>query len=131
MARAWSGMRGRMARAAVATVLAWAVLAAPAAARAESPSLGEQYGLGLVSGFGTLLYFPFKMVYATIGGLVGGMTFLVTLGNEETANAVWGPTLGGTYVLTPSMLAGEDTVEFAGSPAPAKKKSSSGGQWPD
>jgi hypothetical protein len=114
-------------RVAVAAALA-AALAAPARA-AESRSLGENFGLGLVAGFGTMVYFPVKMVYSMIGGLVGGLTYLVTLANEDTANAVWQPTLGGSYVLTPDMIAGQEPVEFIGSEPRAQGKSS--GQWPE
>ena len=101
-------------------------------ARAAEKSLGEQYGLGLVAGFGTLPYFPLKMVYATLGGLIGGLTYLVTLGNAETANAVWQGTLGGDYVLTPGMIAGEESVDFIGPSAGASKEGgNSSTQWPE
>jgi len=106
-------------------------LGAPASARAETRSLGENYGLGLIAGLGTIVYFPLKMVYSTIGGLVGGLTFLVTLGDESTANAVWQPTLGGSYVLTPDMIAGQDSVEFVGGPPSGEKTRPSRGQWPE
>ena len=121
--------RGRAARTLLVVALV-AALGAPAAARAESRSLGENFGLGLVAGFGTLVYFPVKMVYSMIGGMVGGLTYLVTLANEETANAVWQPTLGGSYVLTPDMIAGEQPVDFIGA-APGAKKKGASGQWPE
>lgn len=127
------GARGyfgaRRATAALAALALVGALALPGQARAAEHSLGENFGLGLVAGFGTFVYFPVKMVYSMVGGLVGGLTYLVTLADEETANAVWEPTLGGTYVLTPDMIAGNEPVSFIGS-APARSKASAG-QWPE
>lgn len=122
--------RGRRLARTLLVVALVAALGAPASVRAESRSLGENFGLGLVAGFGTLVYFPLKMVYSMIGGMVGGLTYLVTLANEDTANAVWQPTLGGSYVLTPDMIAGEQPVDFIGS-APGAKKKGASGQWPE
>ena len=61
---------------------------------------------------------PAKLLYAGLGSLSGGLAYVCTLGNEETADAVWTSSLGGTYVLTPSMLRGEDEIAFSGTPHP-------------
>jgi hypothetical protein len=57
---------------------------------------------------------PTKVVYATLGGLTGGFAFVLTGGRMDTANAVWVPSMGGTYVVTPDMLRGEDPIYFSG-----------------
>jgi hypothetical protein len=38
---------------------------------------------------------------------------LVTLGDVQTAKRIWQPTLGGTYVLTPAILKGEEPLIFS------------------
>jgi hypothetical protein len=64
--------------------------------------------------FVDLVYMPVKVVYATLGGLTGGLAFVLTGGRMDTATAIWRPSLGGTYVITPSMLRGEDPIYFSG-----------------
>ncbi|MEX0829875.1 MAG: hypothetical protein WD032_06500 [Nitrospirales bacterium] len=76
----------------------------------EEPSLGLQVASGAL----TVLYIPFKIVYAGLGGLVGGLAYLVTAGNEHTAQSVWDASLRGTYWLTPNHLQGKEAIRFKG-----------------
>jgi hypothetical protein len=73
---------------------------------------GAGYGAGAL--VVNLVYIPLKMVYAILGGIVGGGTYLVTAGNEQAANTVWRSSLGGDYVVTPQMLAGQQPINFSG-----------------
>ena len=73
---------------------------------------GAGYGAGAL--LCNLLYIPAKLVYALLGGLVGGGTFLITAGNQQAANTVWRSALGGDYVVTPQMLAGQQPINFSG-----------------
>ncbi len=73
---------------------------------------GAGYGAGAL--FCNLLYIPAKLVYAILGGIVGGGTYLVTAGNSQAANTVWRSSLGGDYVVTPQMLAGQQPINFSG-----------------
>lgn len=110
-------MRGvRMALA--AGVLAVATMATPA--RADSS--WEDAGLGVGAAFANLLYMPAKLLYAGLGSLSGGLAYVCTFGNYDTANAVWTSSLGGTYVLTPNMLRGEDEIAFFGTPQPTAER---------
>jgi hypothetical protein len=91
---------------------------------------GAGYGAGAL--VVNLVYIPLKMVYAILGGIVGGGTYLVTAGNQQAANTVWRSALGGDYVVTPQMLAGQQPINFSGptdtppdSSAPAPMASSS------
>src|SRR5258708_26289063 len=93
---------------------------------------GAGYGAGAL--VVNLVYIPLKMVYAILGGIVGGGTYLVTAGNQQAANTVWRSSLGGDYVVTPQMLAGQQPINFSGptdtppedaSPAPMTSSSSS------
>lgn len=89
-----------------------------AGARADESAFWSEAGWGAGAACTNLLYIPAKLVYAGAGGLIGGLAWAVTLGSTETSNAVWEPTLGGDYVLTPGILAGTQPLHFNGPPAP-------------
>ena len=91
---------------------------------------GAGYGAGAL--LCNVLYIPAKLVYAILGGIVGGGTYLITAGNQQAANTVWRSSLGGDYVVTPQMLAGQQPINFSGPtdtppdvPAPVTSTSSS------
>jgi len=83
-------------------------------ANEEELSPGNEAALGLGSGILTLMYLPAKVVYATLGGIVGGFTYALTGGNLETAQSVWETSFYGTYVITPEHLKGNEAVRFLG-----------------
>ncbi|MDH5586434.1 MAG: hypothetical protein OEZ05_07370 [Nitrospirota bacterium] len=87
---------------------------------AEPVSLEDDHSLGMqvASGALTVLYAPFKIIYAGVGGLMGGLAYLLTAGNEHTAQAVWDASLQGTYWLTPDHLQGNDAIHFKGESSP-------------
>ena len=83
----------------------------------QQPDSGTNWpgaGYGALALFGTLLYFPAKLVYAVVGTIVGGGTYLVTAGNAQAASTVFRSALGGDYVLTPQMVAGQQPINFSG-----------------
>ena len=94
----------------------WARAELRAGASADDSTFWKDVGLGAGAAITNLVYIPAKLVYATVGGVVGGLAYAVTLGSTETANAIWEPTLGGTYVLTPKILTGEEKMHFNGKP---------------
>ncbi len=73
---------------------------------------GVGYGAGAVAG--NVLYIPAKVVYAVLGGLVGGASYVLTGGNSQTADTIWRSSLGGDYVITPGMLEGKEELHFNG-----------------
>ncbi len=73
---------------------------------------GVGYGVGTV--LVDVVYVPVKVVYAILGGIVGGGAYALTGGNEQTANTIWRSSLGGDYVVTPDMLAGKEPIHFSG-----------------
>ncbi len=85
----------------------------PAAAD-ERSSPGAQFGWGMAAVGANILYMPLKLVYATLGGVTGCLGYLLTLGNGDVAQSVWYPTVGGTYVISPDMLRGEEPILFSG-----------------
>ena len=74
----------------------------------------EQAGLGVVSALLTLPYGPAKIVYAGLGGIVGGATWVLTGGNAEAAKTVWEPSFYGDYVITPDHILGKKPLRFFG-----------------
>ncbi len=75
-------------------------------------------GLQVASGALSLLYTPLKIVYAGLGGLMGGMAYLVTAGNEYTAQSIWDASVQGTYWLNANHLQGKEAIYFKGEPSP-------------
>ena len=74
----------------------------------------EDAGWGALTVLTNAIYMPAKLVYATLGGLTGGLAFALTGGDTQTAETVWVTTMGGTYVVTPNMLRGEEAIAFSG-----------------
>ena len=74
----------------------------------------EGVGYGTGSLLTNVVYIPAKLVYAVLGGLVGGGAWCLTGGNSQTANTIWRSSLGGDYVVTPDMLAGKEPIHFSG-----------------
>jgi hypothetical protein len=77
-------------------------------------SYGSQFGWGMAAIGANLFYIPGKLIYAALGGVTGGIGYLLSAGNFEAAQKIWSPTVGGTYVLTPGMLRGDEPIFFAG-----------------
>ena len=73
---------------------------------------GVGVGAGTIAG--NLLYVPAKITYGILGGIAGGAGFLLTGGNKQVADTIWRSSLGGDYVLTPDMVAGQKPVHFSG-----------------
>ncbi len=61
-----------------------------------------------------VFYLPVKVIYAGLGGLTGGIGWLLTGGDTDAARSIWDPTVRGTYIITPSMLEGKEDVRFIG-----------------
>ena len=71
-------------------------------------------GVGAGTVVGNVLYIPAKLVYGILGGVAGGAGWALTGGNTQVANTIWRSSLGGDYVLTPNMVAGQEPVHFSG-----------------
>jgi len=71
-------------------------------------------GVGAGTVVGNAVYIPAKLVYGILGGVAGGAGWALTGGNTQVANTIWRSSLGGDYVLTPNMVAGQEPVHFSG-----------------
>lgn len=73
-----------------------------------------QFGIGAASVLLSIPYGAAKVTYAALGGIIGGFAYLFSAGDKEAAQAVWTPSLQGTYVLTPDHLKGDKPIQFIG-----------------
>ncbi len=90
------------------------LLAQASLAQAKETHYWGDAGWGVLAVVANVVYMPVKIVYAGLGTLTGGLAYLLTVGDTETANKVWSPSIGGSYVVTPSMLRGDEPVLFNG-----------------
>lgn len=111
-----------MRRRLIVTGLIVALLSVSQPCRADESdggSYGSDAGYGLLAVVTNVLYMPFKVVYAGLGAVTGGLAYVLTIGNADVAEAIWSPSLGGTYVVTPAMLRGEQEFLVNGPSHPA------------
>jgi hypothetical protein len=95
------------------------VLATPAGA--EEPrerNTISTYGLGLGSVLCSLVYGPVKVVYATLGTIVGGTAWVLTGGRGDVAREIIEPSVRGDYIVTPKHLTFEEPLAFTGRERP-------------
>lgn len=71
-------------------------------------------GMQVAAGASTLLYFPLKAAFAICGGIVGGLAYAFSGGNENAAKSIWITSLYGTYIITPDHLQGNRPIRFLG-----------------
>lgn len=85
-------------------------------AEGESTGTPSAAALQAASWVATVPYGAVKVGFAMVGGLVGGLTYMLSAGNTEAAKSVWITTMYGTYVLTPEHLKGQKSIRFLGVP---------------
>lgn len=109
--------QGRRIVAALALGAVLGMTAVPAFAE-EKNRFATDFGLGVGAFFTNLVYMPVKFVYATLGGITGGFAYVLTGFNFDIAKGIWVPSTGGDYVITPSMLRGDQPIYFSGTTQP-------------
>lgn len=70
--------------------------------------------MGAAAGLSTLLYLPLKAAFAIGGGVVGGLAYAFSGGNENAAKSIWTTSMYGTYIITPDHLRGDRPIRFLG-----------------
>lgn len=101
------------------TVLAFCVWAQTA--RADDDFLSD-LGWGSLAVVCNVAYVPAKLVWAGVGGVTGSLAYLVTLGDLDTSTRIWRRTLGGTYIVTPAILKGEESLAFSPTDEPRRTR---------
>ena len=103
---------------AVFLIVLMTVTSAGAAHGAESLPYGQQAGWGFAAVGTNLLYIPAKVTYVIVACITGGLVYGLTLGNSRAVDAIFSPALGGTYVISPAMMRGEEPIFFFGESLP-------------
>lgn len=88
----------------------------------------EDAGKGAATVAANVVYMPTKLVYATLGGVTGGLAYLLTGANQRIAEKVWTPSLGGHYVINRDQLWGKEILYFSG-PVPASSYPARAGSY--
>jgi hypothetical protein len=84
------------------------------AANSSEGGNASSAGMGAAAGLSTLLYLPLKAVFAIGGGIVGGLAYAFSGGNQDAAKSIWTTSLYGTYIITPEHLRGDKPIRFLG-----------------
>lgn len=80
----------------------------------DSGEKESSLGLQVASGALSILYTPVKVVYAGLGGIIGGLAYVMTGGNGQVAQNIWDVSLKGSYWVKPSHLEGNEPLLFQG-----------------
>jgi len=70
--------------------------------------------MGTAAALSSLIYGPVKIAYSVLGVVFGGFAWGLSGGDTEVLTAVVSPAIRGDYVITPSHLRGEQSIEFIG-----------------
>ncbi len=105
------GARQGLRRVGMLVALTIAFQASPGLAANDT---AREAGVGVGAAFGSLLYAPAKLVYATLGVVLGGIAWGLSGGDADVKDAVIMPAVRGDYVITPSIIRGEEKLEFVG-----------------
>jgi len=94
------------------------------------PSSGEDLGYGVGSVLASMFYSPFKLTYAGLGLITGGLGYVLSAGNTDVMNNIISPAVRGNYVVTPRHLKGEEALIFVGPPPPPEPQQASSAALP-
>lgn len=84
------------------------------ASQSSEGGTASSAGMQAASVLTTLVYFPLKAAFAIGGGIVGGLAYAFSGGNEQAAKSIWDTSLYGTYLITPDHLQGNRPIRFLG-----------------
>ena len=102
-----------VARRALAAALLVILLGAAAEAQEGEPiQRTHDPALAAAAALINVVYVPVRIAVTAVGGVLGGFTGFITLGDKAAAEAIWGLT-DGSMVITPDMLAGTEQFHFS------------------
>jgi len=87
------------------------------AGQSSNESTLSHAGYGAGSAFGTVLYAPFKATFCLLGGLGSAVTYPAS---QPTASKIATASCGGTWVITPDVLRGQEKFRPIGESAPER-----------
>ena len=93
-----------------AGIIVFALVSQAAPVWAQDSTL-EQAGYGVGGVVGTILYAPLKTIFCVGGGIASAFT---AIGSPPTARRMVSASCGGSWVITPSNVRGDDPVQFVG-----------------
>ena len=105
--------------AALSLVLALVGSSAPSWASSESTAV--EVGSSAGSALGTLIYAPFKATFCILGGIGSGFT---AIASPPAAGRVAMATCGGSWIVTPNVIRGRETLKFIGGTSPDRTTAS-------
>ena len=109
---------GKMFRRWVSGGIVVCVLAVPALAGIARADYLEDAGMGTATIAANVVYIPVKLGYALLGGVTGGVAYVLTGANYNVAERVWVPSMGGNYVLSADHLRGAEPIWFSAPTSP-------------
>ena len=83
---------------------------------AGSESTAAEVGSSAGSAFGTLIYAPLKATFCILGGIGSGFT---AIASPPTAGKVAMAACGGSWIVTPNVVRGRETLKFVGDTSPS------------
>lgn len=100
-----------------AAVMSMLLLPADWAWAEDAPSAGQgsdEIGVQVAAWALTVPYIIAKGAFALGGAIVGALSYVFSGLSYDAANAVWTPSINGTYIIRPAHLRGDEAVRFVG-----------------
>jgi hypothetical protein len=95
--------------------LALALMGSSSSSWASSASTAAEVASSAGSALGTLVYAPVKATFCILGGIGSGFT---AIASPPTAGKVAMAACGGSWIVTPNVIRGRETLKFVGDTSP-------------
>ena len=99
----------------VLVLLVLALVGPSAPSWASSESTAVEVGSSAGSALGTLIYAPLKATFCILGGIGSGFT---AIASPPAAGKVAMATCGGSWIVTPNVIRGRESLKFVGDTSP-------------
>jgi hypothetical protein len=109
--------RPTIAVAVLVAILSVVLLPTDCARAGDAASAGQgsdEIGIQVAAWAATVPYIIAKGAFALGGAIVGALGYVFSGLSYKTANAVWAPSINGTYIIRPAHLRGDEAVRFVG-----------------
>ena len=99
----------------VMLLVAMTMVGSSAPSWAGSASTAAEVGSSAGSALGTLVYAPLKATFCILGGIGSGFT---AIASPPTAGKVAMASCGGSWIVTPNVIRGRESLKFVGDTSP-------------